>query len=39
MQLSGVNIYYQFIVKGIILIVAIGFDRFQLSRRNAVKKS
>ena len=39
MQLSGVNIYFQFIVKGIILIVAIGFDRFQLSRRNVMKKS
>jgi ribose/xylose/arabinose/galactoside ABC-type transport system permease subunit len=38
MQLSGVNIYYQFIVKGLILIAAIGFDNFQLSHRDAAKK-
>ncbi len=38
MQLGGVNIYYQYIVKGLIMIIAIGFDVFQLSRRNVVKK-
>ena len=38
MQLGGVNIYYQYIVKGLIMIIAIGFDVFQLSRRNVMKK-
>ncbi|HWQ79563.1 MAG TPA: ABC transporter permease [Anaerovoracaceae bacterium] len=37
MQLAGINIYYQYIVKGLIMIIAIGFDVFQLSRRNVIK--
>ncbi|MCL2368026.1 MAG: ABC transporter permease [Oscillospiraceae bacterium] len=38
MQLAGINVHYQSIAKGVILIAAIGFDRYQLSRRNMVKK-
>jgi len=38
MQLAGVNVHYQSVAKGLILIAAIGFDRYQLSRRNMVKK-
>ncbi len=38
MQLANINIYYQYVVRGIIMISAIGFDVFQLNRRNAIKK-
>ncbi|NLI54912.1 MAG: ABC transporter permease [Clostridiales bacterium] len=38
MQLANINIYYQYVVRGIIMISAIGFDVFQLNRRNALKK-
>jgi len=39
MQLAGINVHYQSIAKGLILIAAIGFDRYQLNRRNVVKKT
>ena len=38
MQLAGINIYYQYIVRGLILLSAIGYDVFQLNRRNNMKK-
>ena len=37
MQLAGVNQYVQYIVKGIILILAIAFDKFQRSRQTKTK--
>ncbi len=38
MQLAGLDTYYQFIAKGIIMLLAIGIDVFNLNRRNKVKK-
>lgn len=38
MQLAGINIYYQYIVRGTIMLFAIGFDVYQLNRRNQSKK-
>lgn len=37
MQLAGVNQYVQYIVKGIILILAIAFDKFQRSHQTKKK--
>ena len=37
MQLAGLDVYYQFIAKGIIMLAAIGFDVYQLNRRNIIK--
>lgn len=37
MQLAGLDTYYQFIAKGVIMLAAIGFDVYQLSRRQRVK--
>lgn len=33
MQMSGMNIYYQYVAKGVIMLATIGFDTFQLSRK------
>ena len=38
MQLANINIYYQYVARGTIMIAAIGFDVYQLNRRNAVKQ-
>lgn len=38
MQLAGMGIYYQYIAKGVIMLAAIGFDVFQMSRRQIAKK-
>lgn len=38
MQLAGINIYFQYVVRGIILLAAIGYDVYQLNRRNNMKK-
>ncbi len=38
MQLAGINIYFQYVVRGAILISAIGYDAYQLNRRNKMKK-
>lgn len=38
MQLSGINTYWQSICKGILMIAAIAFDVYQLSRRQKVKR-
>ncbi len=38
MQLAGINIYYQYVVRGVILLAAIGYDVYQMSRRNNMKK-
>lgn len=37
MQLAGLDVYYQFIAKGIIMLSAIGFDVYQLNKKNAMK--
>ena len=37
MQLAGMGIYFQYIAKGAIMLMAIGFDVYQLSRRSAAK--
>lgn len=34
MQMAGMNIYLQYIVKGIIMLATIGFDTFQMNRRS-----
>ena len=39
MQLANINIYYQYVVRGIIMISAIGFDVYQLNRRSTIKKA
>ena len=33
MQMAGMNIYYQYVAKGIIMLATIGFDTFQLNRK------
>ena len=38
MQLAGLNTYWQFIVKGLIMMASIGIDVFTLNRRNVVKR-
>lgn len=38
MQLAGMDTYYQFIAKGLIMLIAIGIDVLNLNRRNVVKK-
>jgi ribose/xylose/arabinose/galactoside ABC-type transport system permease subunit len=38
MQLAGINVYYQYLAKGTIMLVAVGFDVYQLNRRNIVNK-
>jgi ribose/xylose/arabinose/galactoside ABC-type transport system permease subunit len=37
MQLAGMGIYFQYIAKGAIMLMAIGFDVYQLSRRSVAK--
>lgn len=37
MQLAGLNVYYQFIAKGVIMLGTIGVDVFQLNRKDKVK--
>ncbi len=38
MQLSGIDTYWQSICKGVLMIAAIAFDVYQLSRRQKVKR-
>lgn len=38
MQLAGLNVYYQFIAKGLIMLGTIGVDVFQLNRKDKVKQ-
>lgn len=38
MQLAGINVYYQYVVRGVILLSAIGYDVYQMNRRNSIKK-
>ena len=38
MQLAGLDTYYQFIAKGIIMLLAIGIDIYNLNRRQKVKR-
>ena len=33
MQMAGMNVYYQYVAKGIIMLATIGFDTFQMSRK------
>ena len=39
MQLAGLDTYYQFIAKGIIMLLAIGIDVYNLNRRQVVRKA
>ena len=39
MQLAGLDTYYQFVAKGLIMLTAIGIDVFNLNRRHVVRKS
>ncbi len=38
MQLAGMNVYYQYVAKGIIMLATIGFDTYQLRRRTIATK-
>ncbi len=38
MQLINLNTYMQYVVKGVIMLTAIGFDVYQLNKKNKVKK-
>lgn len=38
MQMIGLGTYSQYIVKGVIMLIAIGFDYFQMESRSKVKK-
>lgn len=33
MQMSGMNVYYQYVAKGVIMLAMIGFDTYQISRK------
>lgn len=33
MQLAGLNVYFQYVAKGIIMLATIGFDTYQVKRR------
>lgn len=33
MQMAGMNVYYQYVAKGAIMLATIGFDTYQMSRR------
>lgn len=35
MQMSGLNIYFQYVAKGAIMLATIGFDTYQFTRHNA----
>lgn len=37
MQLMNMNTFMQYVVKGVIMLAAIGFDVYQLNRKNVVK--
>lgn len=37
MQLAGLGIYYQYVAKGVIMLTAIGFDVYQLNKRNQAR--
>lgn len=39
MQLAGLDVYYQFIAKGAIMLLAIGFDVYQLNHRLKAKNT
>lgn len=38
MQLASIDPYWQYVFKGLLMLVAIGFDVFQLNRREKVKE-
>ena len=33
MQMAGMNVYYQYVAKGVIMLATIGFDTYQMNRR------
>jgi ribose transport system permease protein len=35
MQMVGMNVYWQYVAKGVIMLATIGFDTFQMRRRTA----
>ncbi|MDR2655776.1 MAG: ABC transporter permease [Oscillospiraceae bacterium] len=35
MQMAGMNVYWQFVAKGAIMLATIGFDTYQMQRRTA----
>ena len=39
MQLAGLDTYYQFIAKGIIMLLAIGIDVYSLNRKHIIRKA
>lgn len=38
MQLAGLNVYYQYVVKGIIMLATIGMDTYQYVKKQNMKK-
>lgn len=39
MQMSGMNIYFQYVAKGVIMLATIGFDTFQMSRKKLAENT
>lgn len=39
MQLANLDVYWQFAAKGVIMLMALGIDNYQLARRQIVKKN
>lgn len=37
MQMAGINIYYQYVAKGAIMMATIGMDTYQVKRKNALQ--
>ena len=39
MQMAGMNVYYQYVAKGVIMLATIGFDTYQMSRRKIAENT
>ena len=39
MQMAGMNVYYQYVAKGLIMLATIGFDTFQMNRRKLAENT
>lgn len=39
MQLAGLNVYYQYVIKGIIMLATIGVDTYQITHKEKLKKT
>ncbi len=39
MQMAGMNVYYQYVAKGVIMLATIGFDTYQMARRKIAENT